>query len=119
MTVWLSTDTPTGLPNGPTLLDEVDGVGLDLCSKDWRSESSSRTMSTGSMTSPGPGQLGGHERLETTLHRATLAAVPRHRQVADLLQGAAELLGSGDEGQPFQGAVVVGAVAAVGSRWRR
>jgi hypothetical protein len=35
---WVSTDPATGLPNGPTLLDGVEGVGLDLCSEHWRRE---------------------------------------------------------------------------------
>jgi hypothetical protein len=42
-------------------------------------------------------------------------AVPDGGELGDLLEAAAELLGSGDEPQPFQGCVVVEAVAGVGA----
>jgi len=35
---WVSTDPGTGLPNGPTLLDHVDGVSAADCSEHWRRE---------------------------------------------------------------------------------
>ena len=35
---WVSTDPATGLPNGPTLLDGLEGVSPAQCSEHWRSE---------------------------------------------------------------------------------
>ena len=35
---WVSTDPATGLPNGPTLLDGVEGVSSAQCSEHWRRE---------------------------------------------------------------------------------
>jgi DNA-binding CsgD family transcriptional regulator len=35
---WVSTDPGTGLPNGPTVLDGVEGVSAAQCSEHWRRE---------------------------------------------------------------------------------
>ena len=60
----------------------------------------------------GLGQLRLHDRAQPVLDRAALAAVPGDRQVGDLLEGAPQLLGPGDEGEAVQRPVVVDAVPA-------
>lgn len=55
----------------------------------------------------GSGDLVGHELMEAALHRRAPLAVPDRDEVGDLLERAAELLGTADERQPTQGVVVV------------
>ena len=63
----------------------------------------------------GVAQLGGDQVMKAALHRAATLTIPDVRQICDLLQRAAELLGAGDERQPGEGGVVVQAVAARGA----
>lgn len=60
------------------------------------------------------GHLRGDEGPESVFHRPAIVGIPCFDEPGDLLERAPELLGTGDEAEPLDRAVVVDAVADAG-----